>query len=193
MHQVDPDAGWRSENVEHLVFPFSWHRFPWIVLCPLSHIVSSRPAGLSDSNVPPAALMSVNRPAKSSSWVGAASKAGSMCRGTGNPVIFPNVTRRRLRFVRGQWFATPEQACFRVSAPALGTLKAVTDFRADGSFRRSRRSRQWSRCSISSSRSFFTAICVNLRARRLLLWAEEVPVVYRRRAFRTWRQALPVP
>jgi hypothetical protein len=62
MHQVDPDAGWRAENVEQLVFPFNWRGFPWIVLCPLSHILSSRPAGLSDSNGPPAALMSVNPP-----------------------------------------------------------------------------------------------------------------------------------
>ena len=60
MHQVDPDAGWRSENVEHLVFPFCWRGVPWIVLWPLCHSLSSRPAGLSDSNGPPAALMSVN-------------------------------------------------------------------------------------------------------------------------------------
>src|ERR1700733_12969221 len=43
----------------------------------------------------------------------------------GNPVIFLNVTHRRLRFVRGQWFATPEQVCFCVSAPALGPLKVA--------------------------------------------------------------------
>jgi hypothetical protein len=43
----------------------------------------------------------------------------------GNPVIFPNVTHRRLRFVRGQWFATLEQARFYVSALALGPLKVA--------------------------------------------------------------------
>jgi hypothetical protein len=40
MHQVDPDAGWRSEDVEHLVFPSCWRRFPWIVFCSLSHSLS---------------------------------------------------------------------------------------------------------------------------------------------------------
>jgi hypothetical protein len=48
----------------------------------------------------------------------------------GNPVIFSNVTDRWLRFVRGQWFATPEQARFRVSAPALGPRKVAPAARA---------------------------------------------------------------
>jgi hypothetical protein len=113
MHQVDRDAGWRSEMLNRI--PLLLARVPQDrALTALSFPVPC-PEDLSDSKGPPAALMSVIGPPKSRCvgwrgiilvWSGAgcdeASKVGPMVlRHPGNPVIFPNVTHRRLRFVRG--------------------------------------------------------------------------------------------